>query len=44
MIPTLLLLGLMALVGEPGLGFGLLSETPRNCLQRDCREEMCSQA
>ena len=29
MIPVLLLLGLTALVGEPGLGFGLLSKAPR---------------
>lgn len=30
MIPTLLLLGIMALVGETGFGFGLLSKAPRD--------------
>lgn len=30
MIPTLLLLGIMALVGETGFGSGLLSKAPRD--------------
>lgn len=44
MIHALLLLGLTALVGEPGFGFGLLLKAPGNCLQMDHGEEVCSQA
>lgn len=42
MIPTLLLLGLLALVGETSLG--CCQKHTGNCLQKELGEEVCSQA
>ena len=39
MIPMLLLLGLMALVGEPGFGFGLLLKAPQELFAEGLRRE-----